>query len=186
MSNNLIAGFSGNISRPSSTRRFVETLTETLAQRSGLQYVVFDVEDLGESLAAARSVADLNPAARKVIRTIIESEALVIGSPTYKGSYTGLFKHVIDLLDPSDLRGKPVVLTATGGGDRHSLVVEHQLRPLFAFFEAFVVPTAIYASGRDFIDGAPSPVILTRVSQALDEASLLISARSLSTSIAAE
>ncbi|KQQ69845.1 NADPH-dependent FMN reductase [Rhizobium sp. Leaf321] len=186
MSNNLIVGFSGNISRPSSTRRFVETVTETLAQRSGLQYVVFDVEDLGESLAAARSVADLNPAARKVIRTIIESEALVIGSPTYKGSYTGLFKHVIDLLDPSDLRGKPVVLTATGGGDRHSLVVEHQLRPLFAFFEAFVVPTAIYASGRDFIDGAPSPVILTRVSQALDEASLLISARSLSTSIAAE
>ena len=71
MSNNLIAGFSGNISRPSSTRRFVETLTETLAQRSGLQYVVFDVEDLGESLAAARSVADLNPAARKVIRKII-------------------------------------------------------------------------------------------------------------------
>lgn len=186
MSNNLIVGFSGNISRPSSTRRFVETVTETLAQRSGLQYVVFDVEDLGESLAAARSVADLNPAARKVIRTIIESEALVIGSPTYKGSYTGLFKHVIDLLDPSDLRGKPVVLTATGGGDRHSLVVEHQLRPLFAFFEAFVVPTAIYASGRDFIDGAPSPVILTRVSQALAEASLLIIARSLSTSIAAE
>ena len=186
MSNNLIVGFSGNISRPSSTRRFVETVTETLAQRSGLQYVVFDVEDLGESLAAARSVADLNPAARKVIRTIIESEALVIGSPTYKGSYTGLFKHVIDLLDPSDLRGKPVVLTATGGGDRHSLVVEHQLRPLFAFFEAFVVPTAIYASGRDFIDGAPSPVILTRVSQAVAEASLLISARALSTSIAAE
>jgi FMN reductase len=186
MSNNLIVGFSGNISRPSSTRRFVETVTETLAQGSGLQYVVFDVEDLGESLAAARSVADLNPAARKVIRTIIESEALVIGSPTYKGSYTGLFKHVIDLLDPSDLRGKPVVLTATGGGDRHSLVVEHQLRPLFAFFEAFVVPTAIYASGRDFIDGAPSPVILTRVSQALAEASLLISARSISTSVAAE
>jgi FMN reductase len=186
MSNNLIVGFSGNISRPSSTRRFVETVTETLAQMSGLQYVVFDVEDLGESLAAARSVADLNPAARKVIHTIIESEALVIGSPTYKGSSTGLFKHVIDLLDPSDLRGKPVVLTATGGGDRHSLVVEHQLRPLFAFFEAFVVPTAVYASGRDFIDGAPSPVILTRVSQALAEAYLLISARSLSTSIAAE
>lgn len=68
-----------------------------------------------------------------MIQTIIEAEALVIGSPTYKGSYTGLFKHVFDLLDPADLRGKPVILTATGGGDRHSLVVEHQLRPLFAF-----------------------------------------------------
>jgi FMN reductase len=186
MSNNLIVGFSGNISRPSSTRRFVESVTEALAKKTGLQHVVFDVEDLGSSLVAARSVADLDPAARRVIRTIIEADALVIGSPTYKGSYTGLFKHVIDLLDPSDLRGKPIVLTATGGGDRHSLVVEHQLRPLFAFFEAFVTPTAIYTSGRDFIDGTPSPAILGRVDQALAEASLLIGARSISPAIAAE
>ncbi|TNM61879.1 FMN reductase [Aliirhizobium smilacinae] len=186
MSNNLIVGFSGNISRPSGTRRFVENVTEALAAQTGLQHVVFDVEDFGQSLATARSVADLDPSARKVVRTIVEAEALVIGSPTYKGSYTGLFKHVIDLLDPSDLRGKPIVLTATGGGDRHSLVVEHQLRPLFAFFEAFVTPTAIYASGRDFTDGAPSPAILGRVNQALAEASLLITARSLSAAIAAE
>jgi FMN reductase len=186
MSNNLIVGFSGNLARPSSTLRFVETVTETLARQSGLDHAVFDIDDLGASLASARSVADLDPAARKVVRTIIEAEALVIGSPTYKGSYTGLFKHVFDLLDPSDLRGKPVVLTATGGGDRHSLVVEHQLRPLFAFFEAFVTPTAIYASGRDFVEGAPSPAILGRVNQALGEAALLIGARSISAAIAAE
>ncbi len=186
MSNNLIVGFSGNISRPSSTRRFVETVTQSLAEKSGLGHAVFDVEDLGASLATARSVDNLDPAARKVITTIIEAEALVIGSPTYKGSYTGLFKHVFDLLDPSDLRGKPIVLTATGGGDRHSLVVEHQLRPLFAFFEAFVTPTAIYASGRDFVEGAPSSTILGRVNQALDEASLLINARSIPAAIAAE
>lgn len=186
MSNNLIVGFSGNISRPSSTRRFVETVTESLAAQSGLDYVVYDVEDFGASLATARSVNDLDPSARKIIRTIIEAEAVVIGSPTYKGSYTGLFKHVLDLLDPSDLRGKPVILTATGGGDRHSLMVEHQLRPLFAFFEAFVTPTAIYASGRDFIEGSPSEAISSRVNQALTEASLLISARSISSAIAAE
>uniref|UniRef100_UPI003100C3FD NAD(P)H-dependent oxidoreductase n=1 Tax=Neorhizobium sp. EC2-8 TaxID=3129230 RepID=UPI003100C3FD len=171
MSNNLIVGFSGNISRPSGTRRFVESVAQSLAAQAGLQQVTFDVEDLGPSLAAARSVGELDAAAQKIIRTIIESEALIIGSPTYKGSYTGLFKHVFDLLDPADLRGKPIILTATGGGERHSLVVEHQLRPLFAFFEAFVTPTAIYASGRDFTDGAPSPAILGRVKQALGEAS---------------
>lgn len=121
-----------------------------------------------------------------MIQTIIEAEALVIGSPTYKGSYTGLFKHVFDLLDPADLRGKPVILTATGGGDRHSLVVEHQLRPLFAFFEAFVLPTAIYASSRDFTDGIPSTAILGRVNQALAEASVLVKARSTADAIAAE
>ncbi|MGO7182349.1 FMN reductase [Rhizobium brockwellii] len=186
MSNDLIVGFSGNLARPSSTRRFVESVTQSLAKQAGLQHAVFDVEDLGTSLAAARSVGDLDPAARTVIQKIVEAEALVIGSPTYKGSYTGLFKHVFDLLDPADLRGKPVILTATGGGDRHSLVVEHQLRPLFAFFEAFVLPTAIYASSRDFTDGIPSTAILGRVNQALAEASVLVKARSTADAIAAE
>ncbi|MBN8931022.1 MAG: NAD(P)H-dependent oxidoreductase, partial [Rhizobium pusense] len=143
-------------------------------------------EDLGPSLSSARSVADLEGSARQVIQTIIDAEALVIGSPTYKGSYTGLFKHVIDLLDPADLRGKPVILTATGGGDRHSLVVEHQLRPLFAFFEAFVTPTAIYTSGRDYVEGQVSPVVNARVNQAIAEAALLVKARFGNVTIAAE
>ncbi|MEE9985794.1 NAD(P)H-dependent oxidoreductase [Agrobacterium pusense] len=186
MSNNLIVGFSGNTSRPSSTKRFVESVSEALAGQLGLQHQVFDVEDLGPSLSSARSVADLEVSARQVIQTIIDAEALVIGSPTYKGSYTGLFKHVIDLLDPADLRGKPVILTATGGGDRHSLVVEHQLRPLFAFFEAFVTPTAIYTSGRDYVEGQVSPVVNARVNQAIAEAALLVKARFGNVTIAAE
>ena len=131
-------------------------------------------------------MADLDGDVRRIVQTIIDAEALVIGSPTYKGSYTGLFKHVIDLLDPADLRGKPVILTATGGGDRHSLVVEHQLRPLFAFFEAFVAPTAIYTSGRDFIEGELSPAINARVNQAIAEAALLVKARFERVTIAAE
>lgn len=56
MSNNLIVGFSGNISRPSSTKRFVESVTEALAKQAGLKHEVFDIEDLGSSLTAARSV----------------------------------------------------------------------------------------------------------------------------------
>ncbi|XUY30173.1 FMN reductase (plasmid) [Agrobacterium sp. rho-8.1] len=186
MSDDLIVGFSGNINRPSSTRSFVERITVSLARQTGSNHAVFDVEDLGPSLAAARSVAELDPAARQIVKTIIDAKTLVIGSPTYKGSYTGLFKHVFDLLDPADLRGKPIILTATGGGDRHSLVVEHQLRPLFGFFEAFVLPTAIYASGRDFIEGQPSPIIQLRIDQAIREASLLLNASSRSTAIAAE
>lgn len=186
MSNGLIVGFSGNITRPSSTRRFVDSVTASLAERAGLTHEVFDVEDFGPALAAARAVTDLDPKAQTIVRTIIEADALVIGSPTYKGSFTGLFKHVIDLLDPADLRGKPIILTATGGGDRHALMVEHQLRPLFAFFEAFVVPTAVYASSRDFTDGAPSPAISDRIEQALAQATALLRGRSIPTAIAAE
>lgn len=130
-------------------------------------------------------MADLDGDARRIVQTIIDAEALVIGSPTYKGSYTGLFKHVIDLLDPADLRGKPIILTATGGGDRHSLVVEHH-QTAICIFEAFVAPTAIYTSGRDFIEGELSPAINARVNQAIAEAALLVKARFERVTIAAE
>ncbi|MFJ1284509.1 NAD(P)H-dependent oxidoreductase, partial [Acinetobacter baumannii] len=91
---------------------------------------------------------------------------------------TGLFKHFFDLLDPTALRGKPVLLTATGGGDRHALIVEHQLRPLFGFFEAYSLPTAIYATERDFADGQPaSEAFARRIDQALDEAGAALRSR---------
>ena len=105
---------------------------------------------------------------KDILERIVASDILVVGSPTYKGSYTGLFKHFFDLVDPTALRGKPVVLTATGGGDRHALIVEHSLRPLFGFFETLTLPTAIYASERDFVDGKiVSDAALRRVSQAV-------------------
>ena len=110
----------------------------------------------------------------------------MVGSPTYKGSYTGLFKHFFDLVDPSALRGKPILLTATGGGERHALIVEHQLRPLFGFFEAFALPTAIYATDKDFRDGVlHTEAILKRASQAVDEVGFVLTNR-LGARVAAE
>lgn len=71
-----------------------------------------------------------------------------------------------------------MLLTATGGGERHALMVEHQLRPLFAFFEALVLPTAVYATDKDFLDGVlASEVIRKRGEQAIDDASSLLISR---------
>lgn len=164
-----IVGFSGNITRPSKTRGLVEHVADAVAARSGQQAVVYDIEDLGPSLAAARSLPDLDERASDIVEQVIAADLLVIGSPTYKGSYTGLFKHFFDLLDPGSLKGKPLLLTATGGGERHSLMIEHQLRPLFGFFEALTLPTAIYASHRDLAD-AVSEAASGRISDALAQA----------------
>lgn len=173
MSSPRVVGFSGNIARPSKTRSFVQHIAVEVAQTYALSSSVYDIEDLGLSFPVARSVRDLDVAARTIVHQIAEADLLVVGSPTYKGSYTGLFKHFFDLLDPAALRGKPVILAATGGGERHSLIVEHQLRPLFGFFEALALPTGIYASDRDFADGALiSETTRARASQAVREAEL--------------
>lgn len=166
-----VVGFSGNIARPSKTRIFVEQVAKDVAATIGAAHRTYDIEDLGSSVLTARRTGDLDGVAQTVVEDLRNATVLVVGSPTYKGSYTGLFKHFFDLLDPSLLRGKPTILLATGGGERHSLIVEHQLRPLFGFFEALTMPTAIYASDKDFVDGVlSSSSILDRARQAVNEA----------------
>ena len=170
MANPTVVGFSGNFTRPSKTRGFVEHVVKEVARSHGLSASTYDIVDVGSSLGGARWARDLDAQAGDVLRKVVEADVLVVGSPTYKGSYTGLFKHFFDLVDPAALKGKPVVLLATGGGERHALIVEHQLRPLFGFFEAFALPTAVYASDKDFIDGVlVSEAILSRVELVLDD-----------------
>ena len=165
-----IVGLSGNLDRPSKTRTLVQTVVATAASQYEATGRVYDLADFGASLGAARRLADLDASARAALEVVLSADALVVGSPVYKGSYTGLFKHLIDLVDPLALAGKPVLLTATGGGDRHALVIEHQLRPLFGFFEARTLPTGLYAADRDFTDGQPSsPVLLDRLGRAVGQ-----------------
>jgi FMN reductase len=173
-----IVGFSGNIVRPSKTRAFVDLAVSKIAQRHGLAAASFDISDVGASLGNARRAQELDLQGQHVLRRLIAADLLVVGSPTYKGSYTGLFKHFFDLIDPAALRGKPVLLLATGGGERHALTLEHQLRPLFGFFEALTLPTAVYASDKDFIEGVlVSDAIKSRLEIALGEADAILAAR---------
>ncbi|MBN9072275.1 MAG: FMN reductase [Rhizobiales bacterium] len=181
-----VVGFSGNIFRPSKTFAFVNHVVREIAHTTGLTGSSYDIEDFGSSLPRARRADELDGQARAILERIVGADILVVGTPTYKGSYTGLFKHVFDLVDPAALRGKPVVLTATGGGDRHALIAEHALRPLFGFFEALSLPTAIYATDRDFTDGRiASDAVLLRVAQAVDQAANMLKTSG-SFSIAAE
>ena len=105
---------------------------------------------------------DALPASVQLELERIESaDLLVVASPVYRASYTGLFKHLFDFVEQYALVGTPVLLAATGGSERHGLMIEHQLRPLFGFFEALTVPTGVYASAADFAGDRPvsSPLV---------------------------
>lgn len=175
-----IIGLSGNLDRPSKTRALIRTVVATAASQFEATGEIYDLADFGRSLGSARRAGDLDVSARVALEAILTADALVVGSPVYKGSYTGLFKHLIDLVDPLALSGKPVLLTATGGGDRHALVIEHQLRPLFGFFEAQTLPTGLYAADRDFNDGQPaSPALMDRLGRAVSQLGPFFSRRAL-------
>lgn len=165
-----LVGLSGNITTPSKTRKLVETTLAIAASQLDAQVDVIEINDFGDQLGRARRLEDLDEAGRALVARLVAADALVVATPIYKGSYPGLFKHLIDLLDPLSLKDKPVLIAATGGGDRHALAVEHQLRPLFAFFEAQTLGTAVHVSDKDFENGRlTSPAALARLTRAVSQ-----------------
>lgn len=181
-----IVAFSGNTHRPSRTRTLVEAVAAELSRLRPIDLKVYDLVDAGTGIAVASRSALPLPAAR-IVEALESADALIVGSPVYKGSYAGLFKHLIDFVAPEALIGKPVVLTATGGGPRHALVVEHSLRPLFGFFSAQAAPTAVYAGDTEISEGrVADEIVRARVAQAAAElARLLDVAQSANVSAAA-
>lgn len=161
-----LVGLSGNITSPSKTRKLVETALAIARAQLDLETEVIEINDFGDQLGRTRRLADLDDAGQKLVARLVGADALIVATPIYKGSYPGLFKHLIDLLDPSALIGKPILIAATGGGEKHALAVEHQFRPLFGFFEAQTLATAVHVSDKDFenghLTGAAALVRLTR------------------------
>ncbi|NKX51777.1 FMN reductase, partial [Arthrobacter deserti] len=108
------------------------------------------VAELGPGFTSALSRDGLAPEVLGRLRAFETADAVIAGSPLYQGSYPGLFKHFIDFVEPGALAGTPVLLVANGGSDRHLLMLDHELRPLFAFLQAFVAPDSVFAAAGDF------------------------------------
>jgi FMN reductase len=164
-----IVGISGNLTTPSRTLSLVASTADRIAREAGGEARVLDISDLF-GLSEIRSRAGAPPAVEAALTAVETADLLVVGSPVYKGSYTGLFKHFIDFVDYRALIGTPVALLATGGSDRHALVIEHQLRPLFGFFQAQVLGTGIFLTERDLTNGEiTEPVLQARYDQLVRE-----------------
>jgi FMN reductase len=147
-----IVGISGSASPASRTRSIVEATLGRIAARTDGETHLISIADLVSDLGiAARGEA--SPRVEEALRLIETADLLIVGSPIYKGSYTGLLKHLIDLVDYRALSGIPVGLIATGGSDRHALVVEHHLRPLFGFFCAKTLATGVFITDTAIVDG---------------------------------
>lgn len=175
-----IVAISGSVNRPSRSRALADAVAQAALARIDVAVSTYDLIDAGPGLGAAFTRAELSPSAAAIIEAVEKADAVIAVSPVYKGSYTGLFKHLFDFVSPTSLVNKPVVVGATGGGHRHGLVVEHQLRPLFGFFSALTVPTSVYASDHEFRDGVPSdPVVRERIDLAGAQLATLLLSRKL-------
>ena len=163
-----VVGVSGSPTRPSRTTALVEEVAETFAARVGGVATVIELAPLLGELGSGPFRGDIGAGAREALETVEAADLIVVGSPAYRATYTGLFKLFFDHIGQHALVDKPIVLTATGGSDRHALLVEHQMRPLFGFFQSLTVPLGIFANEGDFAGyRVKSPELRSRIETAV-------------------
>lgn len=171
---------SGSTSAPSKTLVLARRLLAAVAAEANIEPHVVDLAELGSEIGSALTRSALSPRAEQAVQRVETADILIAASPVYRGSFTGHFKHLFDLVGLNALIDTPVILAATGGSDKHCLVIEHQLRPLFGFLQALTVPVGVYASPADFTDGeVRSELVLTRIRTAARQAVQFASSRSL-------
>ncbi|MFE7134116.1 FMN reductase [Streptomyces sp. NPDC057638] len=187
-----LVALSAGLSVPSSTRLLADRLTESVraalashAAGAGdatvgpdIEVRVIELRELAVPIANHLVTGFPPPALDEAIEAVTEADALIAVTPVFAAAYSGLFKSFFDLLDPDALTGKPVLIGATGGTARHSLVLEHALRPLFSYLRAVVIPTAVYAASEDW-GGTGDPLtdtLPTRIERAGVQLAALLTA----------
>jgi FMN reductase len=166
-----VAVVSAGISIPSSTRILADALGNATQSHLGdpATYDVIELRELAHLITDTVLTGFPTGALADAVRRVVEADAVIAVSPVYTGSYSGLFKMFLDVLEDGTLEGKPVLIAATAGTARHSLVLEFAMRPLFAYMRADVVPTAVFAASSDFGSSGTAGPLSARIDRAAGE-----------------
>lgn len=143
---------------PSSSRllgeRLAEASVEALARLEPdgppAQVTHLELRKLGVDLVGHAATRSPSGTLQQAIDAVLDADGVIAVTPVYNGSYTGLFKLFFDALDEGAMRGRPVLLGATGGTTRHSFVLDHAMLPLFFYLKAPVAPLGVYAATQDW------------------------------------
>jgi len=169
------------LSQPSSTRLLADRLTDATVSRLrevhgvDVEVTVVELRDVAKDVTNNLITGFPSPRLETVIEQVTRADGLIVATPIFSGSYSGMFKSFMDVIDPKSLDGMPVLLGATGGTARHSLALDHALRPLFSYLHAVAVPTGVYAAAEDW--GSTSDAVgalPSRIARAAGELAALV------------
>ncbi len=173
-----LAIISGGLRQPSSTRLLAERLeTSVRAELDALglsnESSIVDLRPLGRPIMDAMLAGFPTPALESAFETVADADGVIAVTPAFNASFSGLFKSFFDVLPEQTLSDMPVLIAATGGTERHSLVLEHALRPMFSYLHAIVSPTGVYAATDDF-GAQPGSTLSTRITKAAADFARLV------------
>lgn len=176
-----LAVVSGGLRQPSSTRLLADRLTtavkSALSQRdTAVDAVVIELRPLARMVIDAMLTGVATPELEAAFDTIGGADGVIAVTPAFNASISGLFKSFFDVLPPETLSEMPVLIAATGGTERHSLVLEHAMRPMFSYLHAIVAPTGVYAATADFGGHREAADLTARIDKAASDFARLLQA----------
>jgi FMN reductase len=165
-----LAVISGGLREPSSTRLLADRLenavhAELASAEPPATSSFVELRPLGRAIMDAMLTGFAGPELDAAFETVAAADGVIAVTPAFNASFSGLFKSFFDVLPEQTLSDMPVLIAATGGTERHSLVLEHALRPMFSYLHAVVSPTSVYAATDDF-GQAGSSGLAQRITQA--------------------
>src|ERR1700728_131321 len=154
-----LAVVSGGPSDPSSTKLLADRIAQRVAaiaesRGAAVRTRVSALRELAPDITTALPNQLVTPKLQQTIDALGLADGLIAAAPVYKAGPSGLFTSLFHVLDNDLLIGKPVVLAAPAGTARHALVVDDQMRSLFAYLRTLPVPTSLFAAPEDWGDGA--------------------------------
>lgn len=174
MTRRTLAVVSAGLGQPSSTRMLADRLAgavrDDLSERAiPVETTVVEVREHAHDIVN-HTLTGFPPAAlAPALEAVTAADGLIAVTPVFHASASGLFKAFFDVLPDDSLADQPVLVGATGGTPRHSLALEHALRPMFTYLRAAVVPTSVFAAGEDWSGGGVDGALRQRIVRAAGE-----------------
>lgn len=174
-----LAIVSGGLREPSTTRLLADRIdhavrTELAAAGTEVSSTMIELRPLARAITDAMLTGYPTPDLEAAFETLASADGLIAVTPAFNASFSGLFKSFFDVLPEDALYDMPVMMAATGGTDRHSLVLEHALRPMLSYLHALVSPTGVYAATEDFGSQSEASPLNQRIAKGASDFSRLL------------
>ncbi|WP_431947732.1 CE1759 family FMN reductase [Micromonospora marina] len=174
MTSRTLAVVSAGLGQPSSTRLLADQLAaaarDELAGRGAtVELRVIELREHAHDVVNHLLTGFAPAALRLMLDEVAAADGMIAVTPIFNASYNGLFKSFFDVIDRDALAGKPVLIGATGGTARHSLALEHAVRPMFTYLRAATLPTAVFAAPEDWAGDDGDSALRSRIRRAAAE-----------------
>lgn len=165
-----VVTINGSPTKPSRTGILIDAVAAAVSGRMDCTRKTISLSEDAHEFMCGLTRPEVTARGEKLLQMTEQADLLILGTPVYRATYTGVFKHFFDLVDRDAMRDRKAVLCATGGTPLHGLMLEHQMRPLMGFFSMQTITTGLFGLTDDFADGrVVSPDLNRRIERVANE-----------------